>query len=285
MSLALQQFVPSYQIQFVGQYQSDLTGNALKTFTHVGETCLMYLRFGLPRNALTTKGATLTGCALNYNINSGGANSLTSAVPSLSRYVTINGAIESATAIPLVAPSPAFALSEDTVVCRPVSAVVTPVAQDQAATNTVSYLYSVLFTAAKVCTLEIAGIDLFYNSNTTAATTSSAVIVADYTYNGDNSGITQQISSSGATRLITLPPAASNLGASFVMTCVQNGNPIRIIPNAGERLIGLGINGFAGTIDKYFELATPAIGDGIVFESNGTGWVAQTASGTWTRQA
>lgn len=152
-----------------GQFQTDPSGNMVKTFSYAGESTAVTLKIGLPRVASDASSVIMNGFAFNYIVRTGGA--LTSAVPSLTRIVTINNATETSTSITLTAPTPAYNLSAGTTVNRPYSAVTTPTADSETSTTTITYLITITIVATNTCSLEIVGADVFFTPATSAAST------------------------------------------------------------------------------------------------------------------
>lgn len=145
-----------------GQFQTEPSGNMLKTFVYAGESTAVSLKFGLPRIASDPSSLILSGFTVNYILTSGGAGALTSASATLARYTNTNGVLETSTAIALTAPSPIYNLNSGSTINRPYSAVAAPSADSQASTTTVNYLLVVTFVCAVPCTLQLCGADVFY---------------------------------------------------------------------------------------------------------------------------
>lgn len=282
MSILAQQHYPAHLLGSTGQFMTESTGNMIKTFSYVGDACTVFAKFSLPRVPGLLKGATLTGCSISYIVTSG---TLATATPTLTRVVDVNGATQATTTVALNTATPAYVLMAGSTINRPVSSVTTPAADTDAVTSTVSYLFAVTFTSAtNPCTMEIQGVETYFTLDYSDATNTSATQTANYTYVNSNSGLVQNVSSSIGTVTVTLPTSASSGDTTFVMKVVGVGNAITVAPNASDYINGLGLNA-AHTVNKYYTLATPAIGNSITLTADGgTGWHATTSVGTWTRQ-
>lgn len=285
MALPLQQVFPAKLIEIAGKVTEDKDGNREITLIE-DQVIELALRFALPRSSETGKGSTLSGCALNYVINSGGAGALTSAVPAITRYVHVNGVAESTTALTIDSTTPAFELDQTATTNRPVSSVSEDV-DDQATTNSVSYLYTVTITAATDCSVIVQGVDVLYNQNGLGGDENAlATISTDTTLDVDNSGLLHNIDSSGGAVTLTLPDVTDDEPAVFKVQCLTGGNAINISPDASDYINGLGLND--STADKDYIFASPNPGDFIIIQSNGTaaagGWWVHAGSGTITRE-
>lgn len=105
-----------------------------------GTSAALVSRFSLPRSPAVGQGSNLQSLAFCYQIESGNAVSFT---PSLTREVYIDGAIVSVTSVPMNAPTPAFGLvGAGAAVYRPTMAITTPSYDNQAASQTIVYVFS-----------------------------------------------------------------------------------------------------------------------------------------------
>lgn len=287
MSSTYQQFYDVYNIR-ADDLQST---NAMEASIPMiaGKVTDATFRFALPRSADAGAGSTLLSVALNYRISAGGANCMASVVPSLTRYVEQNGVLQSTSAI-AVTTAPAAVLSQDTLTTKLVSTVDTPAIDNQAATQTISYLYTVRFTATTACTVLIQGAVTSYSFDSAPTPADSVSINSNTTLDKSNSGSWHVIDASGGAIVLTLPKANnvapnSNVNTVFNIKCGVAGNQISISPNALDYVNGLGLNA-GSTVDKDFILATPAVGDYISIITDGVNaWQVVNASGTWTREA
>lgn len=283
MALSLQQVFPAKLIEIAGKVSEDKDGNRVLDL-YAGQIIVLALRFGLPRSPELGKGSTLTGCALNYVITSGGAGAFTSAVPAITRYVHVNGIAESTTALTIDSTTPAFLLNQSATTNRPLSAV-SEVVDDQVTGQSISYLYTVTITAAVDCTVEVQGVDVTYSQTGLAGSELAlATIAASDTLNVDNSGLLHNVDSSAGAVVLTLPATTAGEPAVFKIQCLVGGNAINISPNVADYINGLGLN--TSVVNKDYIFAAPNPGDYITIQSNGVaspgGWWVVSASGTIT---
>lgn len=301
MALAYQQTIPAFNFRIVagGGRDYDTNDNSRATLL-AGKTYVYQCRFSMPRVPTTVAAGaapSLTAVAMSYrleDIGGGTTGSVTSMIPSLTRLIYEDNGIEQANAISITTPasgvSEGYDLDAGTVVNRARSTIDSPQYDNESSIDSVNYVFSITITVGSTdMVLRIYGLEIFYRQDlASGASVTDTTISSSTTPSADKSGMLIPVDTTGGAVIITLPAVGSantGPGMTFRFKIVASTNQLNIDPNAADNIRGLNLNA-AGSDDKDFILATPAVGDYIYLVSDGVnGWYVTSASGTWTREA
>jgi hypothetical protein len=115
----------------------------------------------------------------------------------------------------------------------------------------------------------------------------SVAVTGNKTLAAADSGIVQLVSGTGSLAgdpVITLPVTAA--AGSFIVRAGNDGVRLRVAPNSADGITG---NGFTAANNKFVQIVSARAGDQIVLRGTGTtgvtGWIVESATGTWVREA
>jgi hypothetical protein len=294
----LRQFFPFKNGGFyvnIGKYVwNDPTGNIYYRNNIPGDIFEIVCKFSLPRSIVTGQGTQIKTLNFIYQITD--LTAMTSMTASLTRYSFSQGDPYPGIATPIAITTAPFVLGPTATLNSISTTVDTPSYDNQGAGEAITYNYVIQYVAlSEDIEMTLYGMEVVFDQSIQPAVESLPVVTdADSPFAADaaESGKVIPVDSTGGAVSIELPviiPATpadpTSIGCTItIKALVASTNPITVIPDATNRIKGLGLNA-AGTVNKYYILNLPAANDYISLISDGdSSWTVTSAIGTWARE-
>ena len=225
-------------------------------------------KFSLPRSVVVGAGSVLKSCNFNYVLTSGTLTSTEGVIKKL----TTQDATNISAAATVTSTDAGEVTAAATEMNKVVSTVTTPAYDNEAATHSVEYQYTITFVASTACVVKLYGGEVVYDLDTSGGSLTATAVTSAATLAAANYGLVTPCTVGAGDLAVTLPDPADNVPAFIHLKVTSGGGGNLVVDVAGGGNI-IGVGDAAAT---DLTLTAPVAGDYVILASDST-----SATGVW----